>query len=292
MAETHITQKSTIDRLRPLPFPRWVRSGVSLASGIAPRATAHMVRRLFFTPPPSRVRPEQTQVLARGRRFDVRTSHGRAAGWVWGEGEPVLLIHGWGGQAGQLTPFVEPLLAAGLRPIAIDVPGHGSADRGESSIFHFASAIDAVGDLFGPSAGVVAHSFGAAASTLALSRGARTARVVFIAPPASFDTFVGRMRHALGFSSGVERRFRELAEERLSIRFELFEPLYFAPRIDVPLLILHDPADDEVPFEGGEELARHWRGARLEALSGLGHYRPLRDPKTIARTVRFLVAGT
>ena len=230
-------------------------------------------------------------MLARGRRFDVATSHGRAAGWAWGDGEPVFLVHGWGGQAGQLTPFVEPLVAAGLRPIAIDVPGHGSAASGESSIFHFAAAIEAAGDLFGPSAGIVAHSFGAAASTLALSRGARAERAVFIAPPVSFETFVGRMRHALGFSPAVEQRFRELAEERLRVRFELFEPRRFATELDVPLLILHDPADDEVPFEGGEELARHWRNAQLEPLSGLGHYRPLRDPTTIERAVRYLVSG-
>lgn len=40
---------------------------------------------------------------------------------TWGEaGRPLaLLMHGWGGHRGQLTPFVEPLLAAGWRVAAL-----------------------------------------------------------------------------------------------------------------------------------------------------------------------------
>src|SRR6218665_1552468 len=50
----------------------------------------------------------------------------------WGDdGLPkVVLLHGWGGRATQLGPFIQPLLDAGFQVHALDLPGHGhSAGR-------------------------------------------------------------------------------------------------------------------------------------------------------------------
>ena len=95
MSEPHLPEKSTIDRLRPIPFPGWLRAGFGLAEGLAPGAAARMARRIFFTPPPSRVRPEQQDLLDRAQRFELETPDGPVVGWSWGQGETVLLVHGW-----------------------------------------------------------------------------------------------------------------------------------------------------------------------------------------------------
>src|SRR6185295_11999735 len=164
MSEPHLPEKSTIDRLRPIPFPGWLRAGFGLAEGLAPGAAARMARRIFFTPPPSRVRPEQQDLLDRAQRFELETPDGPVVGWSWGQGETVLLVHGWGGHAGQFAGFVEPLVQKGFRAVALDLPGHGSSRRSLSSLRHFATAIAHAGELFAPLAGLVAHSFGSAAS--------------------------------------------------------------------------------------------------------------------------------
>jgi pimeloyl-ACP methyl ester carboxylesterase len=62
-----------------------------------------------------------------------------------------------------------------------------------------------------------------------------------------------------------------------------------APRLDLPLLVLHDRDDAEVPCAHGETLAAAWPGARLHRTSGLGHRRILRDPEVVARSVAFLL---
>ena len=61
-----------------------------------------------------------------------------------------------------------------------------------------------------------------------------------------------------------------------------------APGQTARLLVLHDPADREVPFEQGRALAEAWPDGRIEALPGRGHTRPLRDPEVIARAVSFV----
>ena len=42
---------------------------------------------------------------------------GRVVGRAWGEGPTVLLVHGWGGHAGQMTPLVDSVVAAGHRAV-------------------------------------------------------------------------------------------------------------------------------------------------------------------------------
>ncbi|HXU30030.1 MAG TPA: alpha/beta hydrolase [Thermoanaerobaculia bacterium] len=288
LSQPSLSEKSTIDRLRPIPFPGWLRAGFSLAGGFAPSATARVARRLFFTPPPSRMRPEQRDLLARAQRFELRTPDGPVVGWSWGQGDPVLLVHGWGGHAGQFAHFVEPLVAQGHRAVALDVPGHGSSGGSLSSLRHFATAIEKAGELFSPFSGMIAHSFGCAGATYAISRGLNIKKAVYLAPPAGWENFLGRMRRGLGWNDEVERRFRRMSETWLRIGFDEAEPRRLAPKIDLPLLVIHDRSDDEVPFEDGEELVGVWPGARLAVTEGLGHHKPLRDGATIARAVEFL----
>jgi pimeloyl-ACP methyl ester carboxylesterase len=282
------SEKSTTDRLRPVPAPPWLRTGMRAASAVAPGAAARVARKLFFTPLRARVRDEERAVLARGERFELEAGGLRVAGRAWGEGPTVLLVHGWGGHAGQMTALVDPAVAAGFRAVAIDLPGHGESAGRVSSLVHFASAISGAASLFGPLRGVVAHSFGAAGTAYALSSGLRTERAVFFAPPSGFESFWLRFRMGVGVSPEVMDRMLRESEEWLGVRFEGIEPAAIAPRMTAPLLVLHDPEDREVPFEEGAEVARRWPGAELRRAPGLGHLRILKDAGCVGAAVGFL----
>jgi pimeloyl-ACP methyl ester carboxylesterase len=287
-ALTYPTQNSTTGRLRPVPAPPWLRTGMRVASTLAPGAAARVARKLFFTPQRARLREEERAVLARGELFSLEAGGQRVIGRAWGEGPTVLLVHGWGGHSGQMTRFVDPAVAAGFRAVALDLPGHGESAGSVSSLVHFATALVHAAALFGPARGVVAHSFGAAASTYAISSGLAVGRAVFFAPPAGFESFWARFRTGVGVSQEVMDRMLHEAEEWLNVRFDGIGPLDLAPRMTVPLLVLHDPEDREVPYEEGAELARRWPGAELHPATGLGHLRILRDERCVAEAVGFL----
>jgi pimeloyl-ACP methyl ester carboxylesterase len=281
-------ENSTTGRLRPIPAPPWLRTGMRVASAIAPGVAARLGRKLFFTPLRARVRDEERVVLARGERFSLEVRGLRVAGRTWGEGPAVLLAHGWGGHAGQMTPLVDPLVAAGFRAVALDFPAHGDSAGSVSSLVHFASALRRAGALFGPVRGLAAHSLGAAGSTFAISSGLEVERVVFFAPPLGFHSFWARFQRGVGASQEVMDRMLREAEEWLEVRFDEIVPGALAPRMTAPLLVLHDPQDREVPFEEGAELANRWPGAELRPTPGLGHLRILRDEGSVAAAVGFL----
>jgi pimeloyl-ACP methyl ester carboxylesterase len=43
------------------------------------------------------------------------------------------------------------------------------------------------------------------------------------------------------------------------------------PRIEIPALMVHDPADNVTPVEDSHAIARVWRNAHLVETQGLGH---------------------
>ena len=61
-----------------------------------------------------------------------------------------------------------------------------------------------------------------------------------------------------------------------------------ASGLRVPALIIHDPADREVPWAHGAEIANAWLGSRLLQAEGLGHNRLLRDPVILATAMEFI----
>lgn len=284
-------ENSTTDRLRPVPVPAWLRSGFRWTGAVAPGAAARLGQAMFFSPPRAPLRAAEREVLDRGERFTLEVRGRRVAGHAWGAGPAVLLVHGWGGHSGQMTPLVAPLVAAGCRAIAIDLPAHGDSAGRLSSLIHFAAALERATALWQPLRGLVAHSFGAAACTYALSRGLAVDRAVFFAPPARFDSFWDRFRAGTGISDDVWKRLMHGAEEWLGASFDGMAPIQLAPRMTVPLLALHDAGDREVPFAEGAELASRWPGARLRRCEGLGHLRILRDAPAIAEAVAFVAAG-
>jgi len=282
-------QKSTTDRLRPVPVPPWFRAGFRMAGAVAPGVAARLAQRLFFTPPRAPLRSAERAVLARGERFELAAFGQSVVGHAWGEGPTLLLVHGWGGHSGQMTALVEPAVAAGFRAVAIDLPGHGESAGGMSSLVHFAAALERAAALWKPVRGLVAHSFGAAASTYAMSRGLAADRAVFFAPPVRFDSFWARFRAGVGVSDEVWRRLLRAAERWLGVSFDGIAPFDLAPRMTTPLLVLHDANDREMACDEGAELVSRWPGAELRRTEGLGHLRILRDERCVAAAVRFLL---
>lgn len=227
-------------------------------------------------------------MLREGAAFEVPFEGGRLRAWRWGEGPAVLLVHGWGGRGGQMTPFVAPLRAAGFSVVAFDGPAHGGSHGRIASVPLFAKAVHAVAGHVGSVRGLVAHSMGAAGSAVALAEGLRVDASVFVGPPRNPAHFFQEFADALGLSETQGLKVRRRVEERLGVPFDQFDLPRFAGALEVPLLVIHDEDDKEVPWVHGEAVARAWPAAELVTTSGLGHRRVLRDEAVHARTVAFL----
>lgn len=270
---------------------RAIRAAFAVLERLTPRLGSRWALRLWSTLPGNAGRRrderpsdgERSAVLLNGRGVAVET---------WGSGEPVYLMHGWGGWRGQLGRFVEPLVAAGVRVVALDAPGHGDSEPGSlgpgrGNGAEFAEALRAVAAVHGSPHAVIAHSFGAATTATALHDGLDVDRLVFVAPGVDPLSYVRGLQRVYGFGPRtVEQmiiRIERLAGRSLSD---------FDPRTMItgrPTLIIHDRQDKESPYADGVSLAESWPNAELITTDGLGHQRILRDDEVIRNAVDFAV---
>jgi pimeloyl-ACP methyl ester carboxylesterase len=228
------------------------------------------------------------------RRFDVTGDPDVTHGFMWGsDGPTALLVHGWGADSSSMYDLVQPVRSAGLRVAAFDAPGHGIWKGSLATMAEYRRSIGAVLDTLGDVRVVVAHSVGALAALAALSQrpGYPVQAVVLLAPVATLSRVLDRW--AL-----VERRlsravlaemYRELAH-RNGVPTGYWDVARLGPPAGVPVLVLHDPADDVVPYVHAETISSAGPDVALDAVAASGHWRILSAASTREKVVDFLSA--
>ena len=151
-----------------------------------------------------------------------------------------------------------------------------------------ARVIRAVAQVFSPTRAVIGHSLGGTATIVALREGLQAERAVLLAPGAEPKHFARVLAALLGFSDARAEGMLKRIERRLGMSFDEASMLRFAPMMSVPVLVMHDPQDPEVPFKHGKRIAEAWPGARFEPLKEMGHRRMLRDVSTIKAVIAFI----
>jgi pimeloyl-ACP methyl ester carboxylesterase len=237
--------------------------------------------------------------------------------WVGGQGAPLLVLHGAGGNRG-VTRWLEQV-AAHYTVWAPTHPGFGGSGD--------ADWMDGIDDLarfhlwFMDAAGLVrphvlGHSIGgwAAAEMAAMSPGALD-RIVLVAP-AGLKPETGEILDIFFYSplqlrdmtvhdpktipewdelfgkpptpaeAEITERNREMTA-RLTWKPYMYNPRlsHFLPRVINPTLIVWGREDRIVPVECGEQYRRALPNATLTVLERCGHLPPIEQPDAFARVV-------
>lgn len=279
-----------------IPGRRLLQAGVRMLGAVSPASAAKVMDRLWFSAPRTAPRAADQVVLDAGERLSFLV-HGReVAAWAWGdEGPTVILLHGWGGCAAQLQCFVLPLREAGFRVVAFDAPAHGASAASHHggrrvTFFEFADALTMLASGESSVAGLIAHSGGCTAVSLAQRAGWKPpANLVFIAPFVHPSAAIDGFARAIGASARVVARFRAGVERWLGHPWSYLDITpAAAPHGQLSLLVVHDEDDKEVPLVHARGLAEAWPSAQLMVTRGLGHRRVLRDPAVVGAAVGFL----
>jgi pimeloyl-ACP methyl ester carboxylesterase len=207
-------------------------------------------------------------------------------------GPVVLLVHGWGGHAGQMLALAEVLSAQGLRPVIIEMPAHGRSSGSVSNLPQFARVLEYVTARLQQQGhtlrAVVAHSLSANAGAYAASRGLAVGRLVLLAPPASPLEYTRLFAHVFGLRESTRAAMQRRIEAREGILMPQFEPAMVGPRISLPTLVVHDRQDSINRFADGVAYSQAIPGARLVATEGLGHRKILKDDEVLRQVAAFL----
>jgi pimeloyl-ACP methyl ester carboxylesterase len=274
-------------RLRTPPLAA-LRLALGGLGRISSSAAAAVAMRIFMTPPRYVPSQREAATLRSATPVAIPFEGSELQGWSWGEGPPVLLVHGWGGRASQMTAFVPPLIERGFRVIAFDGPAHGHSAGRRSSLMAFVRAVMTCGDLFGPFEAIIAHSMGTAATIMALERGVKSACVVLFGPTARPGEYIHHFTSVIGLSEKAAKLMQSRLGARYNLRWEDVDMPRIATALQLPAIVFHDKDDTDAAWKDGNEIAAAWPGAELVTTSGLGHRRILRDPAIVAQAVQWV----
>ncbi len=279
------------------PGMRLLRLVFGTSQRLWPTLAVRAACRLFGTPLPPRWlrrrKPPAADWQAQRWPFEQAsiTLYRRA---VAPDAPVALLVHGWGGHAGQMLALADALAAHGLRPMLLEMPAHGSNGGATSNLPQFARAIDYATARLQQEGHrihtVVAHSLGANAAAYAASRGLQVGRLVLLAPPASPRGYTRLFAQVFGLTEETRAALQRRIEAREGIVMQQFEPAFVGPRIGLPVLVVHDRHDSINRFADGQAFTDAIAGARLVTTEGLGHRHILRDPQVLQAVAAFSAA--
>lgn len=271
-----------------------LRAAMGSLSSVAPGLAAHVGYRLLATPPWANERPWQRELREKaGVSRRLAFGDGTLAVYEWGRfAQPaILMVHGWGARATHSGRMIEPLVKRGFRVVAFDAPAHGRSSGRSTDLVEFAAAIHAVAASVGPLRAMLAHSFGAAMTVLAMRDwGVHADRLVLISAFDHCRWFCDAFAQHAGLSPAVVDRMQQIVVERHGGRVDwdrmsVVEMLRATHR---PTLLVHDEEDGEIPFAHSLALLSGAPNATLHVTRGLGHHRLLGQQTVIERVVDFI----
>jgi pimeloyl-ACP methyl ester carboxylesterase len=277
------------------PAARGVAALLRGLQHVSPDLGTRVALGLFFTPMPTKWLARSRAVPRPWAERRLPFEGGHVSVWERSDIEPgrpkVLLTHGWAGDAQQMRPLADTLVAHGFEPVLLDLPAHGRSSGWRSNLLQWVRAMFAVTARFGPWEGVVAHSLGAMAASNALARGLPVRRAALIALAPAPWQFLRWFAQAMGTGESLAARMRGRFEQREGASLGHFEPSWLGVRVHQPTLLVHDRGDVTAPIAGSESLLANLAAGRLHSTENLGHRRLLSDPTVMEQVVGHLASA-
>lgn len=208
-----------------------------------------------------------------------------------GRGPAALLVHGWRGQAADLSALAERLIGDGFTVWQPDLPAHGLSGGRFLSLPLAAAALTRVQHLAGPFAFAAGHSFGGAALVQALTVGLQSDRVALLASPTHYGTFARLAATQAGLAPDRAPEWLAVLGRIIGTDPDLLDMREQVRTLSQRALLVHSDDDPIAPFQAAQIVAGNWPGARWWPRQGLGHFKLLKDEETLAELRSFAAAA-
>lgn len=256
---------------------------------IAPWLAKRWFVRIFFTPVRYKMPYGEVEMAQKANTYKVNYEGKQVQVYEWGEGKPILFVHGWMGRGTQFRKFVEDFNSSGYQVASFDATGHGKSDGNKSHLMEFAGVIEKLHSRYGGFEMIVGHSLGGVAAMIAINDGIPTQKLVMISSPTLAHKIVDEFILRLKASNRCKEYFDAYVMKKFGKRFEEYTATHIAQSLrKIDLLLIYDEDDREVDLENPEALLNVYPDARLVTTKGLGHTRILKDEEVVKTCLQFL----
>lgn len=274
-----------------LKIPKPILVAAKILEVTSPKLAAKFAIKLFTTPQKFKLpkREEEMDAKTSQQMVEIPTLGKRINIYHYGQSdEKVLLVHGWSGRGTQLHSIAEKLLKNGYSTISFDAPAHGKSPGKTSDMTEFIQCILELDRKFGPFEFAVGHSLGAMAVLNSIKRGLRVKKAVTIGSGDIIEDIMDDFARQLGMNIATGKLMIKLFEKKFGETINSYSAYIAAKDVTVPILVLHDEDDKDVPSAAAHHIAEYLANAQVVITKGLGHRKILGDSKVIKKIIQFL----
>lgn len=201
----------------------------------------------------------------------------------------VLLVHGWSGRGTQLYKIADELIKNGFSTVSFDAPAHGKSPGDSSIMVEYIESILEIDKKFGPFDAVIGHSLGGISLLNSISAGLKTNKLVSIST-GNFviDIFKDFIKNIKMKPQQVDL-LRVHFENKYKETMDSLSSYNHIPKIKIPILVIHDENDEEIPVDCAYQIAQHFVNGQLFITKGQGHRKILGDGTVIDAIIKFIV---
>jgi pimeloyl-ACP methyl ester carboxylesterase len=247
--------------------------------------------RLFTTPIKHKVPKRELEMDKNSiqKRILIPNINNEIVVYQYGNSEKkVLLVHGWSGRGTQLVKFADAFVKEGFSTISFDAPAHGKSSGNSTIMTEFIASILEIDNKFGPFEAAVGHSLGGMTLLNAIKKGLKINRLTIIGSGDKvkdiLDDFVSKLELKSEFSTHLQLHF----EKKYNEPMENYSAHGAAETVEIPVLVIHDENDYEVPVTTSINIHEHLKNGELLITQYLGHRKIIGNPFVIEKTVEFM----
>lgn len=284
--------KKSAKSANSLRIPKMLQHTASLLGIVSPKMQTRFASRLFSTPiRHKRPQRELPMLAVSKRRLQTIPSLSKdIVVYEYGSSvKKVLLVHGWSGRGTQLVRIADSLLAAGYATISFDAPAHGNSNGSTTLMTEFIECILELEKTFGPFEAAVGHSLGGMSLLNAVASGLKINRLAIVGSGDKISDILSDFVGKLGQKPMLAGRMREHFESRFSGRtMESFSSYLAASKVTIPVLVIHDLHDVEVPVSAAHHIHEHLPQSQLIVTENLGHRKILGNTEVVNAIRNFI----
>lgn len=249
-------------------------------------------RKLFITPIKHKIpkREFQMEATSQQTKLFIPSINKEIVVYAYGNSsKKILLVHGWSGRGTQLVKIADAFIENEYSIISFDAPAHGKSGTKTTLMLEFIESILEVEKHYGPFEFAVGHSLGGMSILNAVKKGLQVKKVVVIGSGNSVINIVNTFIEKIGLPNNVAVLMKNNFEKKYHFEMESFSAYVAAKEVEIPVLVIHDTDDEDIPVSEAYHLAENLTNKEILITNNLGHRKILGDTKVIHKIVEFLL---
>ena len=258
---------------------------------VSPKLTTQFAARLFITPFRHKLHKREYDMDKNSiqKTITVTAIAREIKVYEYGTGEKtILLAHGWSGRGTQLVKIADAFVKAGYRVISFDAPAHGKAPGKTTQMNDFIEAILYLEKYYGSFYAAVGHSLGGMSLLNAVKKGLSIKKLVTIGSGDIISDIVSDFVFKLQLKEMYASKVELFFEKKFQREMNSFSSSVAAKDVSIPVLIIHDEDDTEIPLDAAKNIHKNLKNSELLITKKLGHRKILGNGTVIDTTYSFI----